>query len=156
MDEYLNRVYVAPDGREAGLYIGYYRSQRQGDAIHSPQNCLPGAGWESVKAGTLTIPIERGTGVAPRRIEVARYVIQKGLDRALVLYWYQSHGRVIAGDYRAKIFSIIDAVRLNRTDAALVRIVTPILDNETETASETRASAFVQSIFPLTGRYLPD
>jgi EpsI family protein len=155
VDDYVNRVYNQPGRYGAGLYIGYYRSQRQGDSIHSPLNCLPGAGWEPLSQGTLTIPV---SGVAnTSTISVNRYVIQKGIDRQLVLYWYQSHGRVIADEYWSKFYLIRDAVRLNRTDAALVRVIVPMppgLDGA-ETTAETQATDFVRAMFPLLSNYLP-
>ena len=155
VDDYITRVYQAADG-PVGLYIGYYRSQRQGDTIHSPMNCLPGAGWQPVKTGRLTLPVAGGDGAA-REIEVNRFVIQKGEDRQVVLYWYQSHGRVIASEYWGKVFLVTDAVRLNRTDAALVRVISPIARGEaSETAAEGRAAAFAQAMFPLLGRHLPE
>src|SRR5207248_2710007 len=95
-DDYLNRAYYLPDRSGVGLYVGYYESQRQGDTIHSPLNCLPGAGWEPLSKAYLAIPISSAgsTGASPD-ILVNRYVIQKGLDQQLVFYWYQSHGRVV-------------------------------------------------------------
>jgi EpsI family protein len=149
VDEYLNRVYESASGAPVALYIGYYGSQREGDTVHSPKNCLPGSGWEPVTSQYLNIPVANG---APP-IEVNRYVIAKGLDRQLVLYWYQSHGRVIASEYWAKIFLTLDAIRLNRTDGALVRVVTPI--SGSEVAAEREAMQFVQTLFPLLGQYLP-
>jgi EpsI family protein len=155
VDEYVNRVYESRDG-VASLYIGYYQSQRQGDTIHSPMNCLPGSGWEPLSRSYLTIPVGTDVKGSPE-ITVNRYVIQKGLDRQVVLYWYQSHGRAIANEYRSKIFMVYDAVRLNRTDAALVRVVSPRYG--TDAAAEDRASdravAFVKAMFPLLDRYLP-
>ncbi len=147
-DEYLNRVYISPSRVPVGLYVGYYASQREGDTIHSPQNCLPGAGWEPVSSRHLAISI---AGSKP--IEVNRYVIAKGVDRQVVLYWYQSHGRVVASEYWAKIFLTLDAIRLNRTDGALVRVITPIAGSELD--AEREAVQFVQTIFPLLGQYLP-
>src|SRR4249920_2251389 len=96
VDDYLNRIYTSPDRAQLGLYVGYYGSQRQGDSIHSPMNCLPGAGWEPLSRAYLTIPVS--TGSTPENISVNRYVIQKGLDRQVVLYWYQSHGHVVANE----------------------------------------------------------
>ena len=84
VDDYLNRAYYGPERSAAGLYIGYYKSQRQGDSIHSPQNCLPGAGWEPLAQGLLTIAAPAAAATAS--ISVNRYVIQKGVDRQLVLY----------------------------------------------------------------------
>jgi EpsI family protein len=155
VDDYVDRVYYAPGRYGAGLYIGYYRSQRQGDSIHSPLNCMPGAGWEPVSQQTLSIAVPNaGTETS---IAVNRYVIQKGVDRQLVLYWYQSHGRVVANEYWSKFYLIRDAVRLNRTDAALVRVIVPIPSNldAGESKAEEQAIAFVRSMFPLLSTYLP-
>lgn len=155
VDDYINRVYQAPARYGAGLYIGYYQSQRQGDSIHSPLNCMPGAGWEPVSRRPLSITVpDAGNETA---ISVNRYVIQKGLDRQLVLYWYQSHGRVVANEYWSKFYLIRDAVRLNRTDAALVRVIVPIPSNieGSESKAEGQATEFVRSMFPLLSTYLP-
>jgi EpsI family protein len=155
VDDYVNRVYYAPQRYGAGLYIGYYRSQRQGDSIHSPLNCLPGAGWEPVSQRVLAIPVSNaGSGDT---ISVNRYVIQKGVERQLVLYWYQSHGRVVANEYWSKFYLVRDAVRLNRTDAALVRVIVPIPSNQddAEPKAEAQATEFVRSMFPLLSTYLP-
>lgn len=150
VDDYVNRVYADNGGAALGLYIGYYESQRQGDTIHSPMNCLPGSGWEPVSRTYVDIPISTG---AAGTISVNRYLIRKGLDEQVVLYWYQSHGRAIANEYRSKLFMVYDAVRLNRTDAALVRIVSPNTGNEK--ISEARAIDFVRAIYPLLGNYIP-
>lgn len=154
-DEYVSRNYQS--GRNyAGLYIGYYESQRQGDTIHSPLNCLPGSGWEPLSKSYLSIPVKTDKA-GERDIIVNRYVVQKGLDQQVVLYWYQSHGRVIANEYRSKLFMVYDAVRLNRTDAALVRVISPRIGSDpgAEAAAGARAVAFVKALFPLLDRYLP-
>jgi len=156
-DDYLNRVYSGPDRSAAGLYIGYYKSQRQGDSIHSPQNCMPGAGWEPLERTLITIPAPTGEGAGTTDISINRYVIQKGVDRQLVLYWYQSHGRVVASEYWSKFYLVRDAVRLNRTDAALVRVIVPIASNDedSEKQAETRAVDLVKKIYPVLPSYLP-
>ena len=155
VDDYLNRVYTSPDRAQLGLYVGYYGSQRQGDSIHSPMNCLPGAGWEPLSKSSLTIPVSSAAGAAV--VDANRYVIQKGLNRQLVLYWYQSHGRTVASEYWSKLYLVRDAVRLNRTDAALVRVIVPINPNadDGEMRAERQASDFVKSMFPLLPQYLP-
>ena len=153
VDDYLSRVYYRKDGAAVGLYMGYYASQRQGDTIHSPLNCLPGAGWEPVVEGRLTIP-----DVAGRDLLVNRYIVQKGLDRQLVLYWYQSHGRVIASEYWSKLFLIHDAIRLNRTDGSMVRVIAPIHHGATDNgaSAEKLAVDFVRVLFPSLPAYLPN
>jgi EpsI family protein len=152
VDDYVNRVYYNRQLFPASLYIGYYQSQREGDTIHSPLNCLPGAGWNPIKRGHISIPISGNFG-----IEINRIIILKGLDKQVVLYWYQSHGRVIASEYWGKIYTVLDALRTNHTDAALVRVVCPVrsMDAEAEITTEQRAVDFVAALFPILGQFLP-
>ena len=154
-DDYLLRTYFAP-AKAAGLYVGYWESQKKGDAVHSPLNCLPGSGWEPVSHRSLRLAVPREGGVTAD-IQVNRYVIQKGLDRQLVLYWYQSHGRVIDSEYWGKFYLVADAVRLGRSDTAIVRVVVPIGDaSETaEATAERTATEFVQRVFPTLVDYIP-
>lgn len=156
-DEYLNAMFRDPKGGDVGLYIGYYPSQRQGGAIHSPANCLPGAGWQPIEAGRLGINAPLTRTESNRIFDVNRWIIQKGDEQQLVLYWYQSHGRVIASEYSSKIHLVFDSIRLHRTDAALVRVMSPIGDASTGARIEAERSAvsFVKSVFPLLGRFLP-
>lgn len=161
VDDYMARAYFKPDRSGVGVYVGYYGTQRQGDTMHSPQNCLPGAGWEPVSNTMLTVPVRDPGATAARAIEVNRYVIRKGLDRQLVLYWYQSLGRVVASEYWSKFYLIRDAVRLNRTDGSMVRVIAPIPGTTTgdaaegERRAEALAVTFVQELFPALGSYLP-
>jgi EpsI family protein len=153
VDDYLSRIYYKP-GAAVGFYMGYYGSQRQGDTIHSPLNCLPGAGWEAVSDGRKTIVNADGAG---RDITVNRYVVRKGLDRQLVLYWYQSHGRVVASEYWSRAYLIHDAIRLNRTDGSMVRVIAPIAQHDDDgAAAEQLAESFVRVVFPLLPEYLPN
>lgn len=158
VDEYVNLYFTKPAQPPIGLYIGYYQSQREGDTMHSPMNCLPGAGWEPEASGRLTIPVttSRLGGAAEQPITVNRYVIRKGIDRQLVLYWYQSHGRAVASEYTSKVYMVLDAMRTNRTDAALVRVITPLPEDAAgQAAAEARAIEFVKGMTPLLPDYLP-
>jgi EpsI family protein len=152
VDDYLSRAYFRPDGAAVGLYMGFYASQRQGDTIHSPLNCLPGAGWEPLSEGRATIANAGGPGVD---IVVNRYVVQKGLDRQLVLYWYQSHGRVVASEYTSRLLLIHDAIRMNRTDGSMVRVIAPIAFGDDGAKAEQLATEFVRVLFPRLTGYLP-
>jgi len=155
VDEYINRDYRDRSGgipSSIALYVGYYKSQREGDTIHSPLNCIPGSGWEPVKSAHAPIAVP---GV-PQPIVVNRLVIQKGADKQVVAYWYQAHGRVVASEYWSKLFMVYDAVRLNRSDAALVRVISPVLPSETdEGPAERRVTQFVQALFPRLDAQLP-
>lgn len=162
VDDYINRVYRAEDGKPIGVYVGYYRSQRAGDTIHSPMNCLPGSGWIPVKSGRVSLPLVQTTAAgdssgAPSSIEINRYVIQKNGETMLVFYWYQSHGRIVASEYWSKVYMVLDAIRLNRTDAALVRVVIPV--PRTNGTAEERVDAigaeFVRSMMPHLSHHLP-
>ena len=151
VDEYVNRLYRSNTDPIVGLYIGYYQTQRQGSSMHSPLNCLPGSGWQPISNGRSTISLDSGP------IEVNRYVVQKGGQSTLVLYWYQSHGRVVASEYWGKFYMVTDAVRLNRTDAALVRVIVPIAgtDKSAENQAERVGLDFVLNMFPSLSRHLP-
>jgi EpsI family protein len=158
VDDYLTRVYYSSPRVGVGLYIGYYKSQRQGDTMHSPLNCLPGSGWEPLSQGVTTVQVARAEGIPPTDVTINRYVVQKGLERQMVLYWYQAHGRVVASEYWSKFYLIRDAVRLNRTDGSLVRVVSPILGDspEDEAHAEGVATRFVEALFPKLTQFLPE
>jgi EpsI family protein len=154
-DEYIMRSYTSAGKVPLNLYIGYHASQRQGDTIHSPLNCLPGAGWEPMEVSRIQIPVRASAAGEPTPIDVNRVVIAKGLDKALVLYWYQSPRRVVASEYWGKVYTVLDSVRYHRTDAAMVRIVAPLTDDVSPDAVEKQAVAFAQALFPRLSVHLP-
>jgi EpsI family protein len=147
VDDYINRRYMAADAPPVGLYVGYYASQRQGDTIHSPQNCLPGAGWRPVSAERTTVDL------GGRTIPVNRFIIQKGLDRQAVFYWYQGRSRVVASEFANKGWLMLDAARLRRTDGGLVRAITPVAS--TPDAAFATLTTFSTALFPHLSSRLP-
>ena len=147
--DYTNRRYFDSTLPEVDLYIGYYASQRTGDTIHSPKNCLPGSGWDPIQAGYTTIPLASG-----QRAKVNEYVIAQGLQKALVFYWYQGRGRIIASEYWGKFYMIDDAITRNRTDGALVRLITPLTGNES--VAHARLEKFAQLLFPSLSKFIPN
>jgi EpsI family protein len=154
-DDYISRSYLRDDGRHvsvADLYVGFYETQRRGDTIHSPMNCLPGSGWQPVSTSRVLL-----TPAAGISIDANRYVVQKGLDKRLVVYWYQSHGRTLASEYWSKAYLMWDAIRLNRTDGALVRVIAP-LDSRPGAApvGEPAVEDFVRAVYPTLDRVLPN
>lgn len=147
--DYTNRIYVNASGTPVQLYVGYYASQKTGDTIHSPKNCLPGSGWDPVHSAYLSIVLDGG-----RTIVVNEYVIQQDLNKQMVFYWYQTHDRVIANEYSAKFWMVADAISRNRTDGALVRVITPIEGNEDD--ARNRLLHFTQLLFPKLNGILPN
>ena len=149
VSDYTNRIYSSPQVGFVQLYVGYYANQRTGDTIHSPKNCLPGAGWDPVQSGYAKIFVPGG-----RQIVVNEYIIQHGLDKQLVFYWYQGRGRVIASEYSGKFWMVADAISRNRTDGALVRLVTPMNDGEVQ--ARARLVSFTQLLFPYLESVIPN
>lgn len=150
--EFMERVYQDPAHKLPGfdLFIAYFPSQRTGDTIHSPQHCLPGAGWNPDENVRVTLST---AGHAP--FPVNRYVISKAGARELVLYWYWAHDRGVASEYMAKYYLVRDSIRMNRSDGALVRFVTPLLPGETPDAAEQRILPFTADVIPLLNDYIP-
>ena len=151
VDDYLSRTYSATDGEVANLYMGFYQNQREGDTIHSPLNCLPGSGWEPIEKQRVQLRTPNGPAV------VNELVIEKGLDHQLVLYWYQAHGRVLASEYWGKTYLVLDALRLNRTDGSMIRVITSLGDNPKEgrPRASSIAHAFAEMVLPMLGPYVP-
>ncbi len=155
---FLNRLYSDPAaiGGEAAsppinLFIGYFPTQRTGQSIHSPQNCLPGAGWSFASAKTIYLGRPEFKHYA-----VGEYLITNGSDRQVVLYWYLAHGRSIANDYVAKAYMMVDAIRSNRTDGALIRLVTPLEPNESLASAQGRVIQFADRLIPMLPRFIPN
>ena len=149
--EFLLRDYSRSSSEPpVNLFIAFYPSQRSGDVIHSPQNCLPGSGWTPMQTERVPLALPQGGNIT-----VNRTVIAQGLDRQLVYYWYQAHGRVTPSEYWAKIYLVTDAVRLNRTDGSMVRVVTPIPSDSSEKAAEDRARSFINLVLPQLDRFIP-
>jgi EpsI family protein len=151
-DDILNRQYHRGP-IPAGIFVAAFQSQRTGKSPHSPKNCLPGAGWTPLSDSKVTIDVGQGVGHdAP--ITVNRYIIASGEQRSLVLYWYQSRDRAVAGEFEAKFWVMADAIRYNRTDTALVRVIVPVIDKD-EDLAERQATDFVQSFYPTLRQHLP-
>lgn len=170
VDDYVNRTYLAlpppslpPKGgshegshevadaaQPIGLYVAYYASQKQGESIHSPQNCLPGSGWQPVSAERTTI--DAGGTTLP----VNKYVVQKGINRQVVFYWYQGRGRVVANEYANKFWLMIDQARLQRSNGSLVRIVAPVPGTSDAALVSASAAArhFARDLYPRLSPYL--
>jgi EpsI family protein len=165
--DFLNRIYTnqqstssLPDGSLApqhtfsspiSLFIGYFPTQRTGQTMHSPQNCLPGAGWTFDSKKYVDIKDVNG-----KTFKVGEYLISNGETKQFVIYWYQAHGRSIPNEYVAKLYMVTDAIRTNRTDGAIVRVITQVQPNEPLEAAEGRAVQFTRQLAPYLPRFIPD
>jgi EpsI family protein len=136
--------------RSYDLFLEYFSTQQQGQSPHSPKNCLPGAGWQQTETGKLTLAIP---GVA-NPITINRYLISRGDAQSVVLYWYQSHGRVVADEFAAKFYLVADSMRYHRSDTAMVRVVVPVANQDVEGALKN-ATDLATAAFPVVLNYFP-
>jgi len=153
MDQFVNRVYMRDTMPAFTLYVGYYTYQTQGKAIHSPRNCLPGAGWEPVESSTL--PIRGATGLGS--LAMNKYILANQGHYAAVYYWYQGRGRIESNEYTVKYNLMRDAALYGRTEEALVRVVIPLRPGIARTQEEVRAEiqradSLVMSLAPRLAR----
>lgn len=150
-DDTLSRTYVnSATGGGAHLFVAFFRTQRTGQAPHSPKNCLPGSGWVPSVSDAVEVSVP---GRSP--LKVNRYVVQKGEAKSLVLYWYQSRDRVVASEYEAKFYVVADALRYNRTDTALVRVIIPMSRGESQADSEKTAQEFIRAFYAPLRQHFP-
>jgi exosortase D (VPLPA-CTERM-specific) len=160
LDDYLLADY-APQRSAAGtgidapinLYVAYYASQRTGRAVHSPSSCLPGGGWRIEQFDRRVVP---GLALHSGPLRVNRAVISQGTSRQLVYYWFQERGRDLTNEYAVKWYLFTDALTRDRTDGALVRVITPIAAGEDPGAADSRLRRFSAAALPALTPYLPD
>ncbi len=149
--DFLSRNYTRPGSPlPINLFVAYFPSQRTGSTIHSPKHCLPGAGWVFDSSRYVNLIDDNG-----KVHHVGEYIISNGAMRDFVIYWYEAHGRSVASDYWAKFYLIEDAMRTNRTDGALVRIMTPIMPGEDVPQARNRAQGFAAQLTPMLTRFIP-
>lgn len=150
-DDALTRVFELPGGPNVSMFVAFFRTQRAGVQPHSPKVCLPGSGWTPEADGYATIQI-------PGRqepITVNRYVVARGESRSVVYYWYQTPHRVVANEFAAKVYLVLDSLRYKRSDTALVRVIAPSDGLEGIPAADQRALAFIKDAFEPVHTYLP-
>jgi len=146
MEDYVLSDYSKADGKIVNLYVAYYASQRTGESPHSPLVCIPGGGWSIAK-------LERASFDAERPLN--RAIIERNGSKQLVYYWYEERGRSIASEYWSKWYLLSDAITKNRSDGALVRLITAISPGELERDADNRLLLFTQDLLPRLGGYLP-
>ena len=143
--DYVIRDYRRDDGQMANFYVGYYKTQRDGASFHSPLNCMPGTGWVLANPDMVSIPMDNGESFIANK-----YVIQNGDYKSVMIYWYQGRGRAVASEYWGKIYTVIDSVRLRRSDGAIVRVTAPVI------TSEETALAIAIDLASATAKVLPE
>ena len=152
-DDYLAAVYApAAGGPAVDLFLTWYADQTDGNAIHSPAVCLPGAGWEVAAIATVTVALP---GTAKGAVRLNRAVIRKGLETQVVWYWFAGRGRTLTNDFAAKFAAMADSLTRGRTDGGLVRLMTPV-DAGGMAAADARLQRFLAAIADRLPRYLPD
>jgi len=151
-DDYLVGTYVSAAEQESvELFIAWYAKQTEGEGIHSPQVCLPAGGWEVAEWGPATVQPASGQSV-----KLIRAVIQKGLVRQIVYYWFELRGRQVTNDYLAKAYTIWDSALIGRSDGGIIRYATPIAANESVAQAEARLQRFLSLSLPAVPRFVPD
>ena len=150
--EYLLRDYenASQPNSTINLYIPFFPTQKAGDTIHSPDHCLPGAGWIPISREVIQLRLPDGSS-----IPVNRYVVSKTGERQLVLYWFEAHGRVVASEWSAKYYLISDSIHMNRSDGGMVRLMTPMLEGESADAAQARMMKLGSQLLPLIDNYIP-
>ncbi|WP_028319399.1 VPLPA-CTERM-specific exosortase XrtD [Desulfobulbus elongatus] len=153
LSDYTTIDYRGPDGKTVSLYVAYYQSQTKGESIHSPETCLPGSGWKFEKSGVSNLPV-----VAGRRnsLPVNSAVMSKGENRQLVYYWFPQRDRIVTSTYALKFYNFWDALTRQRTDGALVRLITPVYPDERIEDARVRLTAFAGDMMPVLSEYLPE
>ncbi len=151
VDDSLLSTFRKPRGVPVELYVGFYRSQRKGDLIHSPRNCMPGSGWEITGSSLVEVPVKGGPdGTAT----VVRLLVRNGSERLMVLYWFHSRGRIITSEYMQKIYLVVDSLVKQRTDGAFVRLISPIT-GEDDAVTFKRLKDFTAELMPLLDEFIP-
>lgn len=148
---FLERLYTAKGKPDVDLFLAYFPKQSTGDVIHSPKHCLPGAGWTPVHSAIIRVPWGNGNVLTANY-----YVLEMGLSKEIVVYWFQSHGRTVASEYWVKFYLVEDALRMNRTDGAMVRVITPLAYSEPLAGGKDRAIDFAKLILPMLSKYIPE
>lgn len=150
VEDYIMANFSKGTGQAVNLYVGFYESQSKGDLIHSPKNCMPGAGWNIVQSSAIPIDLPK----SGKTIKIARLLLNKDGQKQVVYYWFQSRGRIISSEYMQKIWLVVDSITKNRTDGSFVRLITPVIKNET--SAEFLLTQFADDVYPALKQFIPN
>lgn len=151
VDDYVMTRYTNSGGRRVLFYAGYFKSQREGQLVHSPKHCLPGAGWRPISTEIISIDIP---GFEGSPVKATKIITQKGEDKELVIYWYQVGPDYVAGEYSQKVLLIWSALRHNRTDGSLIRFSVPVVNGDVQ-ETQLMTEGLIKEMVPVLRRYLP-
>ncbi|MBW4710777.1 VPLPA-CTERM-specific exosortase XrtD [Roseobacter sp. YSTF-M11] len=151
-DDYHSVIFSKPDAdATVGFFSAWYKDQSKG-GVHSPEICLPGAGWEIAWLERVDITAQVGTDMP---FNINRAIIQKGETRMMVYYWFEQKGRKVAWDFAAKLYLVADGVTSGRKDGAIVRLTTLITPDETDADAEARLNEILNDVVPKLPRFIP-
>ena len=151
VDDSILISYTNPEGQDVQLYVGYYQTQREGSLIHSPKNCMSGSGWNIISSSIEEVTV---FGSKVEKIKVIKLILEKGIQKQVMLYWYQSRGRFISSEYRQKIYLVWDEILKNRSDGSFVRLIT-FSDSQGEVFATNRLKSFASQLIPILNDYIP-
>ena len=150
VEDYIMADYRKTSGEHVNLYVGFYQSQKEGDLIHSPKNCMPGAGWNIIESSVIPVTLND----IGQPTKVIKLLLAKGPEKQVVLYWFQSRGRIIASEYMQKIWLVIDSITKNRTDGSFVRLIAPVIT--TEEGSLNILKEYAKAVYPALKAHIPN
>lgn len=152
-DDYLHAFYAKSGADDPiNLFMAFYQGQTDGRAIHSPEVCIPGDGWEIRSLERVAVPLVAGRDGT---LSVNRAIVQKGLSRQLVYYWFEQRGRQLTDEFEVKWWILWDGLVRNRTDGTLVRLTTPVFEDGGEAAADRRLRGFLEAVYPELPAFLP-
>ena len=153
LDDYELADYTNTAGAVVNLYVSYYKSQRKGDAVHSPRACLPGGGWQMRDFAQRQLP---NVSIDGQPLRVNRTLIELDNQRELVYYWFDQRGRIITNEFAVKWYLFWDALTRHRTDGAMVRLITPLPVGASEAAADERLTDFAGKVARVLPRFVPN
>lgn len=151
LSDYLLVDYQDTTSKSINFYVAYYESQRKGESIHTPETCLPGSGWvyKELGPGEVRLPDMN------KSVKMNRALVQKGKARQLSYFWFSQRGRTLSNAYQLKLFTFLGALTKQRTDGALVRLITPIYESESLAEADERLKKFTYQVDPVLSQFLP-
>lgn len=151
VDDSILADYRSQDGHQVSLYVGFYQNQREGNVIHSPKHCMPGAGWNITRTSIKEVTLAETN---PEKLKVVKLQMEKDGQKIVAFYWFQSRGRFIYSEYLQKVFLVYDSMLKNRTDGSFVRLIAPVTDDNKE-ATLNDLKEFVGLLIPILNEHLP-